>query len=212
MSQKGRKNAQWLPAASSYSHPEGQSRAPLCVTEHDNCLWMAMLSTEHMHLCLMHCSFQLLLLLLSIAFKDQGLSLVSGRLTEVGVIKGPAAPIYQCLHHDRPIIHRTLGPPTGSPCQPGEHRTWRLARKDILRLVRCVGAVPGPCDHSSQMEKVRALSPAFCPCYKQALAIYHLRTSRLELLSPFLLSLRPSPSCLAELMEPHMPKHSLFRS
>lgn len=151
--------------ALSYSHPEGQSWAPLCVTEHDNCLWIAMLSTEHKHLCLTHCSFQLLLLLFSIAF-NQGLSLVWGRLTEEGIIKGLLQFTSVSTKTD-PIIHRTLGPPTGSPCQPGEHRTWRLARKDILRLVRCVGAVSGPCDQSSQMEKVRAHSPAFCPCYSR---------------------------------------------
>lgn len=49
------------------SHPEGQSGALLCVPEHDTCLWMAMLSSGHSHLCLTHCSFQLLPLLLSIA-------------------------------------------------------------------------------------------------------------------------------------------------
>lgn len=145
-------------SALSYSHPEGQSGAPLCVTEHDNCLWMA----------LMPHALQLPAPSAALQHSLQpGAQPSLGQADRGGIIKGPPAPIYQCQHHNRPIIHRTLGPPTGSPCQPGEHRTWRLARKDILRLVRSVGAVSGPCDQSSQMEKVRAHSPAFCPCYSR---------------------------------------------
>lgn len=62
MSQKGRRVSSGS-LLHPVSHPESQSGAPVCVTEHDNCLQMAMLSSGHKHLCLMHCSFQLLLLL-----------------------------------------------------------------------------------------------------------------------------------------------------
>lgn len=75
------------PSASSYSHPEGQSGATMCETEHDNCLRMAMLSSGCKHLCLTHCSFQILLFLTT-AF-NQRLSLVWGQADTGGGLQRP---------------------------------------------------------------------------------------------------------------------------
>lgn len=108
------------------------------------------------------------------------------------VIKGPPTPIYQCQHHDRPIIHRALGPPTAWRTQG---RMWRLSRKE-MRLERCMKAVSGPCDGQSECTQ-----PSLLSLLQAGPGDVTTRTSRLQ--PPFLFSLHPSPLCLACVGTPH---------